>query len=49
MPLLRHGEDPQELLGRIACVWGERADRYSEKRGQAVRERLKIEMYRLGG
>jgi cyclic pyranopterin phosphate synthase len=49
MPLLRHGENPQELLDRIARVWAERTDRYSEKRGQAVRERPKVEMYRLGG
>jgi cyclic pyranopterin phosphate synthase len=49
MPLIRHGEDPQELVGRIASVWAERADRYSERRGQASRERQKVEMYRLGG
>jgi cyclic pyranopterin phosphate synthase len=49
MPLIRHGEDPQELLTRIAAVWASRNDRYSEKRGQARQEIRKVEMYRLGG
>jgi cyclic pyranopterin phosphate synthase len=49
MPLIRHGEDPRDLIGRIAEVWAARTDRYSEMRGQPGGEQQKVEMYRLGG
>jgi cyclic pyranopterin phosphate synthase len=49
MPQIRHGDDPRELISRIAAVWGARGDRYSELRGQPGGERQKVEMYRLGG
>lgn len=49
MPLIRHGEDPRELVGRIASAWAGRTDRYSELRGQPGGDRQKVEMYRLGG
>ena len=49
MPLIRHGQDSSELLNRIATIWGERDDRYSELRQQPGNERQKVEMYRLGG
>ena len=49
MPLIRQDENPQELVSRIAAVWADRSDRYSERRGQVGRERQKVEMYRLGG
>jgi cyclic pyranopterin phosphate synthase len=49
MPLIRHGQDPRELAGRIAAVWADRSDRYSEQRGRTGHEQQKVEMYRLGG
>jgi len=49
MPLIRHGEDPDDLRERIHAVWTGRKDRYSEERGKAVHDRKKVEMYRLGG
>lgn len=49
MPLIRHSEDPAELQERIRSVWAGRRDRYSEERGRSGKERLKVEMYRLGG
>jgi cyclic pyranopterin phosphate synthase len=49
MPLIRHGEDPRALAGRIAEVWTRRNDRYSEVRGTRAGQRQKVEMYRLGG
>jgi len=49
MPLIRHNEDPGELSRKIASIWSERGDRYSEERGLPGHEREKVEMYRLGG
>jgi len=49
MPLIRHGEEPQELRHRISSVWSRRNDRYSEERGQPGHDQEKVEMYRLGG
>jgi cyclic pyranopterin phosphate synthase len=48
-PLIRQGDDPRVLADRIAGVWAERGDRYSELRNQPGSKRPKIEMYRLGG
>lgn len=49
MPLIRHGDDPDELDRRIAAIWSTRNDRYSEERGLPGHDREKVEMYRLGG
>jgi len=49
MPLIRHGEDPDELRNRIHSVWSVRNDRYSEERGLPGHDQQKVEMYRLGG
>jgi GTP 3',8-cyclase len=49
MPLIRHGDDPRALAGRISEVWTRRNDRYSEVRGTRAGDRQKVEMYRLGG
>lgn len=49
MPLIRHGSDPGELSRKIASIWAERGDRYSEERGLPGDDREKVEMYRLGG
>jgi len=49
MPLIRHGEDPGELTQKIAAIWAQRNDRYSEERGLPGHDREKVEMYRLGG
>lgn len=43
------GEDEAALAARIAAVWTARADRYSELRGQAGKDRRKIEMFYIGG
>jgi cyclic pyranopterin phosphate synthase len=49
MPLIRHGTEPSELSRKIAAIWTERKDRYSEERDLPGHEREKVEMYRLGG
>ena len=49
MPLIRHGEDPEELRERITSVWENRDDRYSEERGLPGHDQKKVEMYRMGG
>ena len=49
MPLIRHGEDPEELRERIISVWENRDDRYSEERGLPGHDQKKVEMYRMGG
>jgi cyclic pyranopterin phosphate synthase len=46
--LLRSGADDQALRDRLAGVWQDRGDRYSERRGQAHRDH-KIEMSYIGG
>ncbi len=50
--LVRAGAGDDALINRIASVWGQRRDHYSELRSQAtpgVRERKKIEMSYIGG
>ena len=42
-------EDEAALAARIAEVWTARADRYSELRGKAGKDRKKIEMFYIGG
>ena len=49
MPLIRHDETPGSLRARIASVWNDRTDRYSEEREAAGKGREKVEMYRMGG
>lgn len=49
MPLIRHDGTPGGLRTRIASVWNDRTDRYSEERGTAGKGREKVEMYRMGG
>lgn len=49
MPLIRHSEEPGELTRKIAAIWAERNDRYSEERDLPGHDREKVEMYRLGG
>jgi cyclic pyranopterin phosphate synthase len=49
MPLIRHSAEPGELGRKIASIWTERDDRYSEERGLPGHDREKVEMYRLGG
>ena len=52
-PLLRQNDDARPLEQRIADVWHNREDRYSELRGQetgdASPREPKVEMYRMGG
>jgi cyclic pyranopterin phosphate synthase len=49
MPLIRHGTEPGELSRKIAAIWADREDRYSEERGLPGHDQEKVEMYRLGG
>jgi cyclic pyranopterin phosphate synthase len=49
MPLIRQAVDADGLADRIARVWAERSDRYSEQRGLPRQDQQKVEMYRLGG
>lgn len=49
MPLIRQAGDAGTLADRIARVWAERDDRYSERRGLPQENQEKVEMYRLGG
>ena len=49
---LRAGETDHELRARIARVWSDRTDRYSEERfalGTPSEPRPKVEMYQIGG
>lgn len=46
---LRSGESDEDLRGRIASVWQERKDRYSEERGEGGGAHAKIEMSHIGG
>lgn len=48
---LRAGANDAELVGMLQNVWRNRADRYSEFRGEqaAEEERKRVEMYRMGG
>src|SRR3990167_5942316 len=55
--LLRNGATDQEIKGVISAIWGERKDRYSEERldamnsapGYQANDHKKIEMITLGG
>jgi cyclic pyranopterin phosphate synthase len=49
MPLIRHGENSDELRQKISSIWADRNDRYSEERGLPGHDQEKVEMYRLGG
>jgi cyclic pyranopterin phosphate synthase len=42
-------EDAPALEQHLHALWCERADRYSESRGEAVRDPHRIEMYVIGG
>jgi cyclic pyranopterin phosphate synthase len=46
---MRSGASDDELRRLIGQCWAKREDRYSELRGVADSDRLKVEMYRLGG
>jgi cyclic pyranopterin phosphate synthase len=46
---LRAGASDADLVGLLQNVWRGRADRYSEVRGQAITDKDRIEMYRMGG
>jgi cyclic pyranopterin phosphate synthase len=46
---LREGESDAELAARVAALWGRRADRYSELRGENTRRSSKVEMSYIGG
>ena len=46
---LRAGESDAELSERVAAIWGDRDDRYSERRAAATDRLPKIEMFALGG
>jgi cyclic pyranopterin phosphate synthase len=43
------GQGEQALAGRVAALWGRRADRYSELRGAAATPRRHVEMFLVGG
>jgi cyclic pyranopterin phosphate synthase len=47
--VLRADPNPATLRTQIQTIWSERDDRYSELRGTAQANRLKSEMYHLGG
>ena len=47
--LLRGGADDATLLGALAALWQQRADRYSEQRSALGQSRQKIEMSYIGG
>ncbi len=49
MPLVRQSPAPGTLSERIRAIWEQRDDRYSEIRGEAMPQRAKVEMYRMGG
>lgn len=49
MPMIRHDSESGGLSRKIASIWAERNDRYSEERGLPGHDREKVEMYRLGG
>ncbi len=47
--LLRSGASDEQLAALVAGIWRARADRYSEIRGDATRDRGRIEMSYIGG
>jgi len=41
---------PEEVLERVAGIWGRRTDRYSEERGNTTtKAKEKVEMSYIGG
>jgi cyclic pyranopterin phosphate synthase len=46
---LRAGAGDADLAAILQQVWRNRADRYSEVRGEAMRDSDRVEMYRMGG
>ena len=46
---LRAGASDTDLIGILQNIWRNRRDRYSELRGEAISERDRVEMYRIGG
>ncbi len=46
---IRDGATDDDLRERIARIWGERADRYSELRAGVAPGGRKVEMYQIGG
>lgn len=46
---LRAGEDDEALFARIQALWSQRADRYSEERGEQTARRPRVEMSHIGG
>ncbi|MBS13994.1 MAG: GTP 3',8-cyclase MoaA [Gemmatimonadetes bacterium] len=48
-PTLRGGATDAELVDRIAQIWTEREDRYSELRTSQTDSLRKVEMYQIGG
>lgn len=47
--LLRGGRSDDEMRAAVSAVWSERADRYSELRGEATIPLRKVEMSHIGG
>lgn len=47
--LLRSGATDEEISGKIARLWGRRADRYSELRSENTMDLPKVEMSHIGG
>lgn len=47
--LLRNGSTDTQIRARLASIWGNRLDRYSEQRGELSDSRKKIEMSYIGG
>lgn len=47
--VLRSGGSDTEIRARLAAIWGNRSDRYSEQRGELSGSRKKIEMSYIGG
>jgi cyclic pyranopterin phosphate synthase len=46
---LRAGASDADLVAMMQNVWRNRADRYSEIRGEAMKDSERVEMYRMGG
>ncbi|HUP32101.1 MAG TPA: GTP 3',8-cyclase MoaA [Gaiellaceae bacterium] len=46
---IRGGATDDELQRQLAAIWGERTDRYSERRSEATRALPKVEMSYIGG
>jgi cyclic pyranopterin phosphate synthase len=46
---LRAGASDADLIALMQQVWRNRADRYSEVRGEAMKDSERVEMYRMGG